>query len=642
MRLAVAACFCLAGLASGQDFVEPLRLTRIEADIKVEPGANRFTVRAGLTLRNQSEAPLAELGFDLLSNEAKLALRTDIARVRRQTGESWREANFSRGGDPGLTRVSLLPPLAPGATLVLSFEYSVTHLDPGNPDLNYRVVASLPGGAKEYLLLEDYAWLPLPASDSAKRRDLFRRNLFPRDSLPSWTLTLRHPPRMAAIVINGRRDSSAVEEGEAVSEWTSVTGGLPQALIADGALREVRDGRRAAVFAVPPQGWNEEAVDALGRFLLRARASYESWFGAPPAKDVHVALSSTEQTGHGGYLGMFLHVSKVAQAPAPDAAYFDNTAAHELSHTWWGDWVVSYGRGTRLLREALATWSAARLTAVFQGRDAMADLKGRIGVRYGLMKPLFEPDRDDLSLAYSKGAMVVDALREEAGEEAFFRALRDFTSRHGGGHATYSDFSAAFVRAAGPAIARSFDKWCWEPGLPRVSGEAEARRLMLSSRATTSGEMYLRGVVMAESGDLEGAGRTLSEAMEAAARRSSFKVPMPFYFLSRGVVRLKARDAAAARADFAAFFDGLLSLEPKLPKHADELAGLFWGGGVLRENSRQGLAELIQLAAGEPVPLDMHLEALAAWWKAHKETYAIPASAGKIAPAGLAFVPAGW
>jgi hypothetical protein len=90
-----------------------------------------------------------------------------------------------------------------------------------------------------------------------------------------------------------------------------------------------------------------------------------------------------------------------------------------------------------------------------------------------------------------------------------------------------------------------------------------------------------------------------------------------------------------------AFFDGLLSLAPKLPKHADELAGLSWAGGILRENSRQGLAELIQLAAGEPVPLDTHLEALAAWWKARKETYAIPASAGKIAPAGLAFVPAG-
>jgi len=68
--------------------------------------------------------------------------------------------------------------------------------------------------------------------------------------------------------------------------------------------------------------------------------------------------------GHGAFLGSFLdpHAFQKKEE-ADESTIFDDTAAHELAHSWWGISACSYGRGTKFLREAFCnfgTWHLAR------------------------------------------------------------------------------------------------------------------------------------------------------------------------------------------------------------------------------------------------------------------------------------------
>ena len=54
------------------------------------------------------------------------------------------------------------------------------------------------------------------------------------------------------------------------------------------------------------------------------------------------------------------------------------------------------------------------------------------------------PDPDSLFSGgvYARGAMALHALRGEIGEEAFFKMLREYVSRHAGGNVTTEDLVA--------------------------------------------------------------------------------------------------------------------------------------------------------------------------------------------------------
>jgi aminopeptidase N len=63
---------------------------------------------------------------------------------------------------------------------------------------------------------------------------------------------------------------------------------------------------------------------------------------------------------------------------------------------------------------------------------------------------------------YHKGGWVLHQLREEMGEDAFWRGLRDYTRRHWLGSTVSADLEEAMERACGRSLEAFFRKWVYE------------------------------------------------------------------------------------------------------------------------------------------------------------------------------------
>ena len=119
-----------------------------------------------------------------------------------------------------------------------------------------------------------------------------------------------------------------------------------------------------------------------------------------------------------------------------DYVYY--VTAHEVAHQWWGHQVVSADvQGASMLIESLAQYSALMVMEQQLGRDHMRRflrheldgyLRGRGSERVE-EEPLARVEEQQY-IHYNKGALVFYRLRDEIGEDAVNRALRNFISAY--------------------------------------------------------------------------------------------------------------------------------------------------------------------------------------------------------------------
>jgi ABC-2 type transport system permease protein len=125
----------------------------------------------------------------------------------------------------------------------------------------------------------------------------------------------------------------------------------------------------------------------------------------------------------------------IADLRDPDQIdYVYYVTAHEVAHQWWGHQIVSADvQGASMLIESLAQYSALMVMEQQLGRDHMRrflrhELDGYLRGR-GSERVEEEPlDRveEQQYIHYNKGALVFYRLRDEIGEDAVNRALRNF------------------------------------------------------------------------------------------------------------------------------------------------------------------------------------------------------------------------
>jgi aminopeptidase N len=146
--------------------------------------------------------------------------------------------------------------------------------------------------------------------------------------------------------------------------------------------------------------------------------------------------------------------------------------AHELAHQWWGNMVTCVNWNHFWLNEGVATFMAAAYKEHRFGREEYlreieSNRKNYERVRdAGHDRSLVFPDwthptADDRTLVYDKGAYVLHLLREELGERAFWKGLRDYTRVYFGKSVTTADFQKAMERASGKDLSQFFNKWIY-------------------------------------------------------------------------------------------------------------------------------------------------------------------------------------
>jgi aminopeptidase N len=79
---------------------------------------------------------------------------------------------------------------------------------------------------------------------------------------------------------------------------------------------------------------------------------------------------------------------------------------------------------------------------------------------------------------YDRGALALQALRNEIGDEAFFAVLKGWPQKYAYGNASVADFQRYAEEVSGQPLAALFDTWLFQPskpGSPAARGVSIAR-----------------------------------------------------------------------------------------------------------------------------------------------------------------------
>ncbi|HZP96322.1 MAG TPA: M1 family metallopeptidase [Candidatus Limnocylindria bacterium] len=159
-----------------------------------------------------------------------------------------------------------------------------------------------------------------------------------------------------------------------------------------------------------------------------------------------------------------------------------STAAHELTHMWWGDLVTMRWWTDLWLNESFASFVGEKCTASLNPqwsywRDFVADntaafnldaLASTHPISIEAKNAEEASERFD-AITYTKGAAVLRMIEGYLGEDAFRTGVRIYLNRHRESNASADDFWHALDEASGQDVTTIMNAWITEPGHPLVS-----------------------------------------------------------------------------------------------------------------------------------------------------------------------------
>jgi aminopeptidase N len=185
------------------------------------------------------------------------------------------------------------------------------------------------------------------------------------------------------------------------------------------------------------------------------------------------------------------------------ARYFfpdgDSVIVHELAHQWFGD-LVAVDRWQHIwLNEGFATY-AEWLWSEHEGQGTPGQTFEAIWRAIPGDSPFWhvvigDPGVDELfdGAVYVRGAMTLQALRNEVGDDAFWTTLHLWTEQHAFGTGTTDGFVALAEQVSGQDLSDLFDLWLFTPGRPPASAVTGSRLVSASPAATEHAITWLRG-----------------------------------------------------------------------------------------------------------------------------------------------------
>ena len=175
--------------------------------------------------------------------------------------------------------------------------------------------------------------------------------------------------------------------------------------------------------------------------------------------------------------------------------------AHELGHSWFGNYVTCATWQDIWINEGFATY-AAHLATEYLAPDyapgereywfnrAMSEPDGSVYV------PAEDADNDPRifsgNLSYGKGMALLHMIRFELQDDAvFFQTLRNYIVRYANDVATGLDFKEALEETSGMDFTGFFDQWYFGAGYPifEVDWQQQDQTLTLHSVQTTSSDL---------------------------------------------------------------------------------------------------------------------------------------------------------
>lgn len=281
-------------------------------------------------------------------------------------------------------------------------------------------------------------------------------------------------PAHYRVVANGQlQQDSLVPEGQRLSHWRCEQP-LPTKVMVIGVARFVID--TLATTPLPIQSWVYPQDQRAGFQDMKAAPQIMSFFTqkiAPyPFDKLYNVQSTTRYGGMENAGNIFYDENAITGQNTMEALL-----AHEIAHQWFGNTVSEADWPHLWLSEGFATY----LTHVYMGQQygqeafqkRLDDDRSQV-IYYARLHPqnpvvdTTGPDPKDLLTAnsYQKGAWILHMLREEVGEEAFWKGLQKYYSSFRFGNATSQDFAQIMETISGKSLGQFFRQWLYQPGVP--------------------------------------------------------------------------------------------------------------------------------------------------------------------------------
>ncbi|GAC1675556.1 MAG: M1 family aminopeptidase [Candidatus Acidiferrum sp.] len=303
---------------------------------------------------------------------------------------------------------------------------------------------------------------------------------YPNDRLT--TETILTVPASWLTVSNGKLVSVSDAPG-GMKTWTwkeSVPSSTYLFSIVAGELDEVKDSwRDIPVTYYAPKSRGDRLVPTYSRtpamielFSKKLGVDYPWEKYAQSMVDDFVAGGMENSSATTNTSSSLVHPSLIPEYTVNE----DPLISHELAHQWFGDLVTCKDWGNIWLNEGFATfmekvWSEANFPREQSEYERWTDARHWFAQSNLFRKPIVRHDFDDSGEfdgnAYTKGGWVLDMLRHQLGEEAFYRGLQHYLEVNRGKNVVTADLVKAIEEATHANVDLFFTQWVYGAGAPK-------------------------------------------------------------------------------------------------------------------------------------------------------------------------------
>jgi aminopeptidase N len=278
-------------------------------------------------------------------------------------------------------------------------------------------------------------------------------------------------PADYVVVANGVLESTRRRSGSVV--WKHVEDAPMATYLATvqiGRYETVESGGSVPIRTVFPAGAASASVGAFAR-QSQMMDLFVRLFGPYPFASYTAVITDDE-----------LEIPLEAQGLSVFGSNFMTTGwehqrliAHELAHQWFGNSVTLAHWRDIWLHEGFACY-AEWLWSEESGGPSAAERAEENWRRLDELPQdlvLGDPGPDLMfdDRLYKRGALLLHALRQTVGDEAFFELLRTWTNRYGGASVTTEEFVAVAAELCGASVGTLLDPWLRDVTLPELPAE---------------------------------------------------------------------------------------------------------------------------------------------------------------------------
>lgn len=242
------------------------------------------------------------------------------------------------------------------------------------------------------------------------------------------------------------------------------------------------------------------------------------------------AMENTSATLHGE------HVQKTKRELLDDNQ--EGTIAHELFHQWFGDLVTAESWSNLTMNESFATFGEVIWREHDGGKDRgdksrfeklQSYLKSTKNGNSPTLARYYYHDKEDMfdNISYAKGSLILYALKEQMGDEAFYQSLKKYLTDNSFKTGEPQQLRLAMEEVTGKDWAPYFNQWYYQGGHPvlKITTRNAENSLLLNVAQVQDSTVQTFQVPLVV--DVYTKNGKIRQTFQLNKRNAQFMIPLP-------------------------------------------------------------------------------------------------------------------